>query len=129
MKPNIQLDTLIAEKVFGWKKIPLPDKNRELEWMWDRKEGCFWYDAQTVPPYSTDPFFGWEVVTKLRELFPYARLNLLMTNDDALGPGLKYEFSIVHYMGMGDFFERARCVGDSVPEAICMAALKAVEST
>ncbi len=132
MKPGTKLDRLIAEKVFGHKVV-------ETRWGKEKQYGCLsigepdWWDDHgsselhnPVPDYSTDIADAWLVVDRLRELFPGSRLNLLMTNDEVNGPGLKYQFSVIGYMGMGDFNDMANAVGDSPAHTICLAALMIV---
>jgi hypothetical protein len=121
MTPNSKLDRLVAEKVMG-KTVVAHINASTLHLHYIDLESCL------IPAYSEDIREAWKVVEKLRDLFPGHRFNLLMTNDEAQGPGLKYGFSIVGHLGMGSFDVVADCVADTPARAICEAALKALEA-
>jgi hypothetical protein len=65
--PGKDLDSLIAEKIMGWKKIELSVPFYGLYWMWGKKEGCLYHDIQECPKYSTDIAAAWQVVDKLKD--------------------------------------------------------------
>lgn len=57
MKPGIELDALVAEKVMGWTEKRL-DHNKYLF------EAC---GLSSVPRYSTDIAAAWEVAQKIKD--------------------------------------------------------------
>ena len=114
MKAGRELDAAVAEEVMGLrdvKTVPLKYQGKA------RQPGlCHGPQHDTVPHYSTDIEAAWEVVERV------VNLGWLPT----LGRGWScgrgaWCFEIVK--GKDDL---ERAMADSAPEAICLAALKAV---
>lgn len=104
MKPGPELDALIAEKVIGWSYL----KNKEGKWLCKPPRGRVYVDVgeKFVLPYSTSINSAWEVVEKFdAEFIQFFKC------------GGKWQCCI----GIGLVVE-----ADTAPEAICLAALKAV---
>lgn len=122
-----ELDALVAKKVMGWREVitgvycisgaaGVPPENADGWW-------------KTIPRYSTDIAAAWEVVEKLRG-----------PNDDEFGGGEFWKFLDCSeagwraelFLDLGDGADApallAAGVGYALPEAICLAALKAVEA-
>jgi hypothetical protein len=112
-KPSRELDTLVAETVMGWKDSMI----HEGEWCaLDPVDPSVF---QPPPPYSTDIAAAWTVVEKLSQVNfliqtrtfnnqPHQSMCLILKDVDA------------------DVWITA--VGEHMPHAICLAALKACES-
>jgi hypothetical protein len=128
MKPGRELDALVAEKVMG----QVVHRNPKGGWSlgppdyWD-DHGCTEL-VNPLPAYSEDIAAAWEVVARLRELFPASLFSILETFDEAQGKGLRYGVHILHYLGMGDFRTEGQATADTAPHAICLAALRAVDA-
>lgn len=120
MKAGKKLDILVAEKVMGWKKIQLSPPKRDLDWMWDKLEGCLAQNCQTCPNYSTDISVAWQVVEKF---LPHFRLECNDLSDYVEPEDKKRWHCDIWVAG-----KAVCCVSaDTAPEAICLAALKAVK--
>lgn len=110
MNPGRELDALVAEKVLGYRLVG--DGQMEIP----PTRGL-----RPIPSYSEDVAAAWEVVEKLKELAPpTANPEIEITawrghvRVDLLGFG--YDFPVIEEMA------------DTAPHAICLAALKAVET-
>ncbi len=124
MKPGKKLDALVAEKVMGWKRIPIDPSRYGIDWMWDKKEGCLLIDSQECPKYSTDISAAWQVVEKMFQ--------------DAWSIQIEGSELIDSRLGHGGFDVRFNCKcgargrfdaeGDTLPVAVCLAALKTVKN-
>lgn len=120
MKPGKELDALIAEKVMGLEVVRTEWKRKSGasgvyytigEPSWDDYAGDMQL-GNAVPLYSEDISAAWEVVEKLDLLNGYT-----------LGRyGFNGRWSVI------DDSECAVVFGESAPHAICLAALKAIES-
>jgi hypothetical protein len=110
MKPGPELDALVAEYIMGWKKIPIDICG--LDWMWDKREGCFLNEVRTVPNYSTDLNKAWELVGRAAGALTLTE-NLRQPGSDKLA-----------WEAWFDPFEEDWAVGESPAHAICLAALK-----
>ena len=115
MKPGPELDALVAEKVTGWE----PDKKK-----W------FHPKAQRCPAYSTDIRAAWEVVEKVWEI----RDELWKREGSSSAYGVPNGRGCVG-LNRGDGFwcdfdprdgSDWSAEGESIPHAICLAALEAV---
>ena len=105
MKAGRELDSLVAEKVMGLTKEDL-----------DR-----WDDTRGRPEpkhYSTDIVAAWEVVELLKRRYVLALRMAFPTSDHPDGwEVLRFDGEVFHLLG----------IADTAPEAICKAALRAVE--
>lgn len=128
MKVCGELDTLVAKVVMGYR-------------VKDYGDNCYYYSApdktcgphcrqhwHMMPPYSRDMHYAWEVVGRLRVLFPSARINLLGTNDEAQGPGNVWGFSMVQNWGQGSMEVLVDVKASTAAHAICLGALEAMEA-
>ena len=120
MKPGLELDILVAEKVMKLKVV----KNKS-----GSKYGGFyysigrpyWYDDQgdmklenPVPNYSDDIVAAWEVVEKMRrKIFRIETDSMLWT-------------IVIHKMDKRGIKSYQAAMSDSFPHAICLAALKVI---
>ena len=120
MKPGKELDELVAESIFGWKKIPLtPTFPYELDWMWDKKEGCLRFEAQECPNYSTDIRQAWKVVDKLEEI--------MCELEFSFGKNKKIWATFVVSGEVDGSHPIFQSEGRTAAHAICLAGLKAIE--
>ena len=132
MKPGRELDKLIAEKVFGEQFLPFADwaKTNKLDisnielgnyaelehfQLLHQEAEDSWMSS--LPQFSTDISAAWQVVEKLEnDGFYY-----IVSND------LKGVLSRSTWASFGKFGELIiKAKGETVPEAICLAALKVV---
>jgi hypothetical protein len=118
-----KLDVEIAQRVFAWTpcyKDPHPTDNRAIEGVLYCPPG-YPFDSRgalnVVKCYSTDIAAAMEVVEKMRE----RKLHIVIS-DNAEREAWDVK------MWRGDFDEIANARSDSLPEAICLAALSAVDS-
>lgn len=130
MNPRLDLNTLIAEKIMGWKKMTFIPTIRGLDWMWSHKEGCLANDAQTVPLYTTDISAAWEVVEKLKtvnpDIYHLSRALKLYLHYQGTGYGWWAEFELENDHA-GDDQTCWHAQAPTAPLAICLAALKTTE--
>lgn len=110
MKPGRELDILIAEKVIGEKVIELDECNG-IDNLWLSKNRGY-RDYVELPCYSTEIASAWEVVNKL--ILDSYDFNILVWKS-----GVNVEVGC-----NGDL--DIEIGSDSLPHAICLAALKAV---
>lgn len=140
MKGGRELDALVAEKVMGEKPtlIPIATMDNGLSAaVVCSDDGPFYNESQvkewikTAPgyelkywkrykPYSTDISKAWEVVTRLNALGFKIKL-------EAYSTGI--EFYVEVYKGEDKVATLDPSQSESAPHAICLAALKAVESS
>jgi len=100
LKPGVELNALIAEKVFGFNR----ERNEKLG-----LESVFYLGDDFHPPYSTDISAAWEVVEKFKDE------DLRITWCEGVREWLVE-------------FTNNQAVADGVlSHAICLAALKAVD--
>lgn len=109
MKPGRELDTLIAEKIFGWH---LDEHN-----MWAIPGNTFliYASCTNIPSYSTDISAAWEVVEKFKAV---TRLEKRF-NDDTT------KWFCELSLGIGEGCCTA--YAETAPHAICLAALEATQ--
>jgi hypothetical protein len=140
MQPGPELDRLVAEKVMGWRRMTWIeqcsqsddyvceeyDSSMPDEWCSLREDGLWiaqhlveerngYYEGAWTP--SADIKKAWEVVEKLKsEGWSYS------VSDHTLPHATKW--TGWHLAEFGDFCDSA----ETAPHAICLAALKAVQS-
>jgi len=121
MEAGREMDSLIAEKVMGWRwsgenkkwLIP-PDDDPRIAWaaLWDKKGRPDW-----LPDYSTDIADAWQVVEKLHDLGYRVEIN--STCDKGL-----YDVEVSKSYSNGTVCECV--VFQPISLAICRAALLSV---
>ena len=126
LPPGRELDVLVAEKVMGWRSGKCNGFVDEYYSGW-RCQECgttgqwgFQGEHEKEPsPYSTDIAAAWEVVEKIEGLKPHHDLLIIPSY-----PAVAWEEAPV------DFHDYGRDVirGETIPHAICLAALRAVSS-
>ena len=102
LKAGRELDALVAEKVMGLPGAAVGG----------------WYNPNLLdgpPPYSTDIAAAWEVVEKLLELGWHVDI------EDG--------WCVIVYGGRDGKADSEMEVGETAPEAICLAALEAVKAS
>lgn len=121
MQAGRELDALVAEKVMGWKKIYRKAHSSAvgdwhgLEWMWDKREGALWQEAQSCPHYSTDIAAAFTITKKTCNTWAmfwhdaYAQWQVKCDHQRRTAEDCRYEGR-----------------GHELSLAICLAALKAV---
>jgi hypothetical protein len=130
MKTGRELDALIAEKVMGWTDIEEDESDPNTRYSWNEAfigldptaPGCF----RSIPCYSTDMAAAWEVLEKMQA--QGYRWCLLIRDE------LKSDTRILPYAEFLHYGKYApgkvdTCVfaeDESMPLAICLAALRAV---
>lgn len=129
MKPGRELDALVAEKVMGWLKgkrtyiSPYgPEHNYDFE-QWINEDEI----EKELPAYSTNILAAWEVIEHLKdnrrifyciEQHPFAEEPTVWLFDaDKVPEG----------MVIADHAAKWNVTAATIPHAICLAALKAVE--
>lgn len=114
-----EIDAMVAEKVMGWTKAE-PLDGRSRAWPPDCKIKM-WPHGISIPPYSTDIASAWEVVERMGRWHGFDFI--VRTTGGLYG---KKEWEAGWYE---DGFEgpesRAVADADTVPMAICLAALAA----
>lgn len=117
---NRELDAQVAEKV-----LRLYDVHKAGKGEWLQHDGCFAFVGERVyrddkgfftrlPYYSTDIAPAWEVLERMREYCPDVSI---YTKEDKWNCGWFYDgYAFGNYVST-----------DTAPEAICRAALKAME--
>lgn len=119
MKPGIELDDLVAEKVMGEPKINIePTKFGEFS----LEPGGLNYNGDkpiTIDssPYSTEISAAWEVVEKLRNDKWSVMIHTIVSN--------MWVAQLENNSGIPKLFYRI--LGNTAPHAICLAALKTLE--
>lgn len=130
LPPGPGLDALVAERVMGWERLEgqelldrlwpdnYPSQNKHQERVWVRRgtdEVMACKECGTIPSYSTEIAAAWEVV----EAVKFYNMAIKWDADGAWLSGIPNPF-------WGVPVHEGR--GDSVPHAICLAALAAVGS-
>jgi hypothetical protein len=118
MKPGRELDALIAEKVFGFSAESISGIGQT----WSRKNDS---DGFYLQPYSTSIEAAWEVVEKMFKLGWNMELNLSVSDDSRAHVS-------VYRVDFRKFINQEAWVTEfsqSAPHAICLAALKTMESS
>lgn len=103
MNPGRELDALIAEKVMG---LSLQEEDAHENWIPIEPE-----------PYSTDITVAWEVV----KYFSNKPFNIWISTCGLLNAP-HFQAVLQSKDGRG-----GNCIGTTVPHAICLAALKAID--
>jgi len=118
MKPGKELDGLVAEKIMGWTYVRFPDGAMPKTKHWHDHTSKF---VGPCPYYSTDIAAAFQVVEKLRE-----HLHLVRMED---GRWLVGHDNTEGYIteGIVDMRLFRSAVADTLPHAICLAALRVVE--
>lgn len=112
---NTEIDTLIAEKVLGWKRIELPESAAKVfdkTWMYDKREGDYGYNVQKPPPSSTS------IVAAMDVLDRFLRYDLTKDGPTCFSVGLSHAAGHSVYKN-----------ASTLPMAICLAAFAAKEIT
>ena len=108
-----ELDALVAERVMGWHREGV------LLWPPDCKR-TKWVHGVSVPPYSTQMAFAWEVVEKLKE-----RVLVIVGGGPNDEGGCEDWYCTVKSFGYRQFQDQEWSeVANTAPLAICRAALK-----
>lgn len=115
MEPGRELDALIAEKVMGLVEFATYAGKAKASMGWG-KNGDDWKNLRSLPNYSTDISAAWEVVEKYFGTVGHTTIGN-MANEG-------YYCELFN----GKEFVRASSV-ESAPHAICLAALKVIETT
>ncbi len=126
MKPGLNMDCMVAEKVMGChtKKnhkglfdLVIPGGVNSVDW---RRESMTWMGC---PDYSTDIKAAWDVVEKIKHLKPDGeRERFFEMGWTADGWWVGWGVSA----GIGGYSFYTSIIADTAPEAICLAALKSV---
>lgn len=121
MEAGRELDALIAEKVMGWSYKPY--YNGGGEWVKDGRKVAFGgFDGGSLPRYSTDIAAAWLVVEKMGNWHGFDFLVQM------LQPRGSNTYEAGWYEQDYDGFQpRATGDADTVPLAICLAALKTID--
>ncbi len=127
MKPGIELDALIAQKVFGATNAQVSGAYAtygpaDISWM--RSTGDY-ECLNEVPHYSTDIAAAWEVVEKLKER------DILFSTEEYGYPNAKgvrmfkfTDYTTGNHNVLATLLERL-----TIPHGICLAALQTVEES
>lgn len=128
MKPSRELDSLVAEKVMGWK--PGTSVGADGDGYWDagfyKPNGTF---TTHIPPYSTDIAAAWEVVEKLTNIRPDSGFNpeFELKCEEGHVDAMIWHASLEDRYTTTDWPDRFTIAfADTAPHAICLAALRAV---
>lgn len=113
MKAGRELDALVAEKVMGWKRHDLGPINGVR---WVNKDGRI-IDTEHPFTYSTDIAAAWEVVEKMEKDGWQASGHMSATETGY------WNFQFTKINEQKQFYALTK----TVPYAICLAALKAIE--
>jgi hypothetical protein len=103
LKPGREMDALVAERVFGWKRL-----RNQVGWYRDGDKSTW---NMREPRFSTDISAAWTIVEKLKGMEPE-----IEWSDEI------HAWCVVFYKSKID----SATLGDTAPLAICKAALKAV---
>lgn len=127
MKSGSELDKLIAEKVMGWTKQPKirygmwkgeTTEHQEELWIapgWTTKQ-AYTQDLAQPPCFSTDIS---EALLVLKILHKYGRVITIKSHRDGTID--------LHGIEGNQYDTKFQVTSDSIPHAICLAALKALE--
>lgn len=135
MNPGRELDALIAEKVMGWKPF---DGEPPGAWIDEQskawaKSVCIKESYDRIPPYSTDIAAAWEIVRHLSaEWKLYLKSDFTKPREWVQGCTFSCnqlaKVTLLHFKN-GMTVEAESNIGlvlESVPHAVCLAALKTV---
>lgn len=130
MNAGHELDALVAEKVMGWKKVQSEDD--PAGWCWLAPHGSTRASTtKSIPFYSTDIAAAWEVLEK------QGVSGMAIIHDDGVGADGKPWACVWNGMQPVErieaepfcttyFIDPDTPWAETVPLAICLAALKAV---
>jgi hypothetical protein len=113
MKPGRKLDALVSKKIFG-EKFPFNRQFKDYYRPWAEDPIAF----ESCPPYSSDIGEAWKVVEKL--------LTLLPNQDFHIEHWVDFGWQVSSCYELGEWKKRVR--GETLPHAICLAALKAIKN-
>lgn len=121
LKPGRELDALIAEKVMGLEPFEFP--TFKIENQFDNAIAAIIadeYEKRREPlPYSTKIEDAWQVVEKIKTHKNFVDFEIRSPNIETMEG-----FDVRFCLGRGN----KRAYADTAPHAICLAALKAIES-
>lgn len=106
MKPGLELSALIAEKVMGWNRKP--------------------HKWEDVPRYSTDIAAAWPIVEKFKEAGFLIQIMYGVDARISVENGKGLEVTEVRFSGQHGPDHVGHETGDTIPHAICLAALHAL---
>lgn len=120
MKPGIELDALVAEKVMGWRyKETVYSGGAVLSpAQWIKPNG---WPVDIVPHYSTDISAAWEVVEKMSKTH-FSEMAMTELEDGTWGWMARF----IRVLNEPYTVKGYRATAKTAPEAICKAALLAV---
>lgn len=125
-----ELSALVAEKIMGWENNFEKPHGTRFPFMYGIMD--YWegkpVPAANFPNYAEDLEAAMEVVEEIYNFNKMIHFNILRTHDWAQGSGTKYGVSFFAYMGMGEHLEYGKAICDTLPEAICRAALITVQN-
>lgn len=117
MRPGRELDTLIAQHIFGHEVVIKRRVPTEVTPAGERP----------LREYTKEISAAFEVAKKLNiSLIPIEGGSWFALAGKSEGFGSPAQF--IEYLSAGNFLEAGAAVTDSAPLSICMAAIKAVES-
>lgn len=133
-----ELDALVAEKVFGYEWLDEVRERKDDPYGFGPTRWQGWVKAGTKEPifdmmwrhesglhqplYSTNIAAAWEVVEHLRQLDYFVAL--IVRPDKSIGPDTAYGCEVSRFFG-----PFCKVNGNTMPEAICRAALAAKGAT
>lgn len=107
-----ELDRMVAEKVMGWQLAEAWTPGSQEPW-WRKADGWM----VPLPPFTTDIAAAWQVVERMRELGWYYGVS----GSISIG-------EIAMFRVLGDAALVRSGTASTAPEAICRAALAALET-
>jgi len=120
MTPGPELDALIAEKVMGWSQSTHPKTKPGWLAPPDNLEGL--YDPSWIKPYSTDISVAWQVVERMEKRGRW----IIEVRLNAFKASFLYSLGLTPAGPTREFYGDSGVGAESMPHAICLAALKAV---
>jgi hypothetical protein len=124
MKAGRELDALVAEKVFGAKLIRSEFHEGAPVVACDFPDRPVGSAFGNLPPYSTDIAAAWEVVEKVGR--HWNGFDFCIFSDKGFVSGVEEWRAGWFEAGYGEYEGRADATSDTLPHAICLAALKSV---
>ena len=132
-----ELDAMIAERVMGatWKPAPEDGRGKEVDWLYlgGRIVAYRYADGQVLgkaDDYSTDLAAAFTVIEAMaakpeRWWSTLTQRSYGTTKENYVVGGWSCEFRAIEAIGAGDVYAEA----PTLPLAICLAALKAIEGS
>jgi hypothetical protein len=115
MKAGRKLDSLISEKVFG-ERFPFNKQFKDYYRPWAEDPIAY----EPCPYYSSDIKSAWTIVEKLLSLLPNQDFHIEHWVDESFSG---WQVSSCYELGKWKGWVRA----ETLPHAICLAALKAIK--